>query len=188
MAPTHLALNKYYINIPTRTTRTTHRQSSILLQQAQFNQSYYIPNSFVFEVLTILRMSWAGGDWMCGACQHTNFKKREACQLCGYPKYGGPDPSTYACNRTEVLAGDWFCNCGAHNYAQRPNCFRCAAFRNDYGGGYNMMASGGCGSDGSAPPGWKAGDWICTRVGCGVHNYANRQECFKCKTPKDYGL
>ncbi|KAL6223923.1 hypothetical protein ACLB2K_002780 [Fragaria x ananassa] len=128
-------------------------------------------------------MSWAGGDWMCGACQHLNFKKREACQRCGYPRYGGPDPSTYGCNRTEVLAGDWFCNCGAHNYAQRPNCFRCAALKNDYCGGYNMMAP-----DGSAPPGWKAGDWICTRVGCGMHNYANRQECYKCKTPKDYGM
>ncbi|KAJ6435283.1 hypothetical protein OIU84_000467 [Salix udensis] len=28
----------------------------------------------------------AGGDWMCSACQHLNFKKREMCQLCGYPK------------------------------------------------------------------------------------------------------
>lgn len=110
------------------------------------------------------RMSWAGGDWMCGACQHLNFKKRDSCQRCGYPKFGGPDPSTYGCNRTEVLAGDWYCNCGTHNYASRSNCFRCSASKNDYRSGYNMMPSAAAyGSDGSAPPGWKSGDWMCNR-------------------------
>ncbi|XP_038701135.1 zinc finger Ran-binding domain-containing protein 2-like [Tripterygium wilfordii] len=135
-------------------------------------------------------MSWTGGDWMCAACQHQNFKKREACQRCGYPKYGGPDVSTYLYNRTEVLAGDWYCtamNCGAHNYASRLNCHRCGAMKTGYDCGYggNMMNTGGYGSDGSVPPGWKSGDWLCNR--CGVHNYASRAECFKCKTPRDYG-
>ncbi|KAK2645991.1 hypothetical protein Ddye_021186 [Dipteronia dyeriana] len=123
------------------------------------------------------RMSWTGGDWMCDACQHQNFKKRDACQRCGYPKFGGPDVSTYLYNRTEVLAGDWYCtatNCGAHNYASRPSCYICGALKNDYG------------SDGSYPAGWKKGDWICNRMGCGVHNYASRMECYKCKTPKEY--
>ncbi|KAE8714184.1 Zinc finger family protein, putative isoform 1 [Hibiscus syriacus] len=92
------------------------------------------------------------GDWMCAACQHQNFKKREACQRCAYPKYGGPDVSTYLYNRTEILAGD---------------C---------------MM-----GSESRVPPGWKTGDWMCTRYGCGVHNYASRIECFRCKTPRDFG-
>ena len=115
------------------------------------------------------KMSWSGGDWMCAACEHINFKKREACQSCGYPKYGGPDPSTYRYSRTETLAGDWFCtamNCGAHNYASRPNCYRCGAFKDHYssGCGGNMMGSGGYGSDCSSPPGWKSGDWICPRL------------------------
>jgi hypothetical protein len=106
---------------------------------------------------------------MCGACEHINFKKREACQNCGYPKYGGPDPSTYRYNRTETLAGDWFCtsmNCGAHNYASRSNCYRCGAFKDHYSSGYggNMVSSGGYGSDCSSPPGWKSGDWICPRL------------------------
>lgn len=105
-------------------------------------------------------MSWAGGDWMCPACQHINFKKREACQHCSYPKYGGPDPTTFIYKRP----GDWYCttmNCGSHNYASRSSCYRCGAMKNDYGGGYggdNMY-----GSDGSIPPGWKTGDWICSR-------------------------
>ncbi|OAY47073.1 zinc finger Ran-binding domain-containing protein 2 [Manihot esculenta] len=123
-------------------------------------------------------MSWTGGDWMCPACQHINFKKREACQHCSYPKYGGPDPATFIYKRP----GDWYCtavNCGSHNYASRSSCYRCGATKNDYGYMY-------C-SDGSVPPGWKNGDWICRRVGCGEHNYASRTECYKCKTPKDYG-
>ncbi|CAJ1944450.1 unnamed protein product [Sphenostylis stenocarpa] len=130
-------------------------------------------------------MSWSGGDWMCGVCQHVNFKKREACQSCGYPKYGGPDPSTYRYNRTEALAGDWFCSCGGHNYASRSNCYRCGAMKDDYSSGYGNN-SGGYGSD-TFPPGWKTGDWLCPRLGCGVHNYASRTECYKCKMPRDFG-
>jgi len=101
----------------------------------------------------------AGGDWMCSACQHLNFKKRETCQLCGYPKYGGPDPATYICNATKVMAGDWYCtaiNCHAHNYASRSSCYSCGTLKSGH-------AAGGYASDGSDPPGWKTGDWICKR-------------------------
>lgn len=105
---------------------------------------------------------------MCNACQHINFKKRDACQNCGYPKIGGPDPETYRYNWTETLAGDWYCsgmNCGAHNYASRTSCYRCGTLKNGYSCGFggNMDASGGYGSDCNYPPGWKTGDWICTR-------------------------
>ncbi|XP_016177776.2 uncharacterized RNA-binding protein C17H9.04c [Arachis ipaensis] len=163
-------------------------------------------------------MSWSGGDWMCGACQHINFKKREACQNCGYPKFGGPDPSTYRYHRTEALAGDWFCtgmNCGAHNYASRSNCYRCGAFKDDYSSGYggNMAGSVGYGSDCSFIaeivnkdhanknrkflddffflPRYSISSLFslsyCNRIGCGVHNYASRTECFKCKMPRNFG-
>ncbi|KAL8488314.1 hypothetical protein ACS0TY_024099 [Phlomoides rotata] len=122
------------------------------------------------------------GDWMCGACHHLNFQKRESCQRCGCPKYAGAaDMCSYAMNKTEVLAGDWYCaamNCGAHNYASRTSCYRCCASK-DYATGY------GVGID--AVPGWKTGDWICNRLGCGMHNYASRMECYKCQTPRDFG-
>ncbi|XAR53274.1 hypothetical protein NMG60_11021759, partial [Bertholletia excelsa] len=133
------------------------------------------------------------GDWLCGACQHLNFRKREACQRCRYPKLGGgADVSLYAVNRTEeVLAGDWYCNamnCGAHNYASRTSCYRCGAAKDDYSG-YDgaMTAARNYVDDESALPGWKSGDWVCNRYGCGMHNYASRMECFKCKTPRDFG-
>ncbi|XP_022931677.1 zinc finger Ran-binding domain-containing protein 2-like isoform X1 [Cucurbita moschata] len=132
-------------------------------------------------------MSWSSGDWICNACQNVNFKKREACHRCAYPKYGGPDPSTYTYTNTEALAGDWYCTtltCGAHNYASRPNCFKCGAFKSAYP---SDCAAYQYGSDATIPPGWKSGDWICPRMGCGVHNYASRTECFKCKTPRDFG-
>ncbi|KAK4344214.1 hypothetical protein RND71_037308 [Anisodus tanguticus] len=126
------------------------------------------------------------GDWMCAACQHLNFKKRDACQRCSCPKYATPaDVAMYGLNKTEVMAGDWYCsamNCGSHNYASRTSCYRCGSVKSDY---YGIGA--GCGYDASAVPGWKSGDWICSRIGCGMHNYASRAECYKCKTPRDFG-
>ncbi|KAE8651526.1 zinc finger Ran-binding domain-containing protein 2 [Cucumis sativus] len=128
-----------------------------------------------------MNMNWSGGDWMCGVCEHVNFKKREACQRCGYPKYGGPDPTTYdqyniihSKSTDEVLAGDWYCNCGAHNYASRSSCYKCNS------NAYKSLDIG-------ALPGWKSGDWICSRIGCETHNYASRMECYKCKAPRHFG-
>ncbi|CAA2952756.1 zinc finger Ran-binding domain-containing 2-like [Olea europaea subsp. europaea] len=133
----------------------------------------------------------SSGDWMCAACQHVNFKKRESCQRCSCPKYASEaDVSAYGTNRTEVLAGDWYCgtlNCGSHNYASRTSCYRCGASRDYCGYGAGMVAPAGDAYDASVLPGWKTGDWICSRLGCGVHNYASRMECYKCKTPKDFG-
>ncbi|KAK4727539.1 hypothetical protein R3W88_032456 [Solanum pinnatisectum] len=132
------------------------------------------------------------GDWMCVACQHVNFKKQDGCQRCSCPKYAtSADVAMYGLNKTDVLAGDWYCsamNCGSHNYASRTSCYRCGSVKSDYYGiGTGMMAPAGYGYDSSVLPGWKNGDWICSRIGCGMHNYANRAECYKCKTPKDSG-
>lgn len=114
-------------------------------------------------------MSREGGDWMCSSCQHMNFKKRDSCQRCRCPKFGGSPTDVSSCgiNRTEVLAGDWYCNtinCGAHNYASRTSCYMCGATKeNDYCGyGGGMVAAADI-CDGSVLPGWKSGDWICSR-------------------------
>lgn len=74
----------------------------------------------------------SSGDWMCGSCQHLNFKKRDSCQCCRFPKFGGSaDIASYGINKMdEVLADDWYytaINYGAHNYASRTSCFRCSA-------------------------------------------------------------
>jgi len=118
------------------------------------------------------------GDWNCRSCQHLNFQRRDSCQRCGDSKYGdrvvdfggfgGRGGSSFGLTGSDVRPGDWYCaaaNCGAHNFASRSSCFKCGAFKDDLaGGGYNssdILRSRAFG--GSGRPGWKSGDWICSR-------------------------
>jgi hypothetical protein len=129
------------------------------------------------------------GDWSCRSCQHLNFQRRDSCQRCGDPKsgdrgdfggFGGRGgSSTYGSfTGSDVRPGDWYCatgNCGAHNFANRSSCFKCGAFKDDLAGGYDSTsdisrsrgfsvgAGGNGGGGGGSRPGWKSGDWICTR-------------------------
>lgn len=127
------------------------------------------------------------GDWNCRTCQHLNFQRRESCHRCGEPRgsdhfggFGGRvGNSSYGFSTgSDVRPGDWYCNCGAHNFASRSSCFKCGAFKEESsgggggGGGYyegdisrgrGFRFSGGGGSGGSGQPGWKSGDWICNR-------------------------
>ncbi|KAJ9538826.1 hypothetical protein OSB04_031559 [Centaurea solstitialis] len=141
-----------------------------------------------FPSLQDFSKKMSSGDWMCAACQHMNFKKRDACQRCHCPKFASSEEiSSYGMNRTEVLAGDWYCatfNCGTHNYASRNACYRCGALK-DYSAMMAASTASCYGYDASVVPGWKTGDWICNRLGCGVHNYASRMECYKCKSPRE---
>ncbi|XAR69367.1 hypothetical protein NMG60_11000915 [Bertholletia excelsa] len=142
------------------------------------------------------------GDWNCRSCQHLNFQRRDSCQRCGEPRPGdhrGVEYGSFGGGRggfgfstgPDVRPGDWYCtvgNCGAHNFASRSSCFKCGAFKDDSFDpdlsrprGYNY----GVGS--SSRPGWKSGDWICTRPGCNEHNFASRMECFRCNAPRDSG-
>ncbi|CAI9766526.1 unnamed protein product [Fraxinus pennsylvanica] len=91
------------------------------------------------------------GDWICSACNHFNFRKRNSCQRCTCPKDATEaDLSSYGLHKSEVLpgdcyaqdpsvlpgwkTGDWICNrCGLHNYASRVECFKCNSPR-DFGG------------------------------------------------------
>jgi hypothetical protein len=123
------------------------------------------------------------GDWNCRSCQHLNFQRRDSCQRCGDPKssdrgefggFGGRGgSSTFGFTGSDVRPGDWYCstgNCGAHNFASRSSCFKCGAFKDDLaGGGYDSDISRsrgfgvGVGGGSSGRPGWKSGDWICSR-------------------------
>ncbi|KAK4277152.1 hypothetical protein QN277_015193 [Acacia crassicarpa] len=141
------------------------------------------------------------GDWNCRACNHLNFQRRESCQRCGEGRVVGGDYGSFGGGRgfttgPDVRPGDWYCNlanCGAHNFASRSSCFKCGALKDDSssaggGGGYDAdvprMRGFGFGSS-SSRPGWKSGDWICTRSGCNEHNFANRMECYRCNAPRD---
>ncbi|KAI3714791.1 hypothetical protein L6452_21751 [Arctium lappa] len=123
----------------------------------------------------------SSGDWMCGACQYSNFKKRDVCQRCQCPKFATPDEISTHANRTKVLAGDWYCCCEAHNFANRTECYRCGAHK-DY---ITMMAftTSSYSYEASILPGGKLGDWMCNR--CMGHNFASKMECYKCKSPRE---
>ncbi|KAF7830271.1 zinc finger Ran-binding domain-containing protein 2-like [Senna tora] len=140
------------------------------------------------------------GDWNCRSCNYLNFQRRESCQRCGEARLGGDfggfggrgsSSSSFAFTTgPDVRPGDWYCtvaNCGAHNFASRSSCFKCGAPKEVDGGGFDIAPDitrlrGGYGS---GRPGWKSGDWICTRSGCNEHNFANRIECYRCNAPRD---
>jgi hypothetical protein len=155
------------------------------------------------------KMNRKPGDWDCRSCQHLNFSRRDLCQRCGEPRSaadrgsvggalggdyanfggrgaGGSSFGTGFGAGSDVRPGDWYCTCGAHNFASRSSCFKCAAFKEEaavnggaggfdgdmsrsrgfgfgavggMGGGMGAGAAGGRASR----PGWKSGDWICTR-------------------------
>ena len=143
------------------------------------------------SVTTAGKMNRKPGDWDCRACQHLNFSRRDICQRCSEPRgvadrgsggggdyanFGGRGGSSFAGfgAGSDVRPGDWYCSCGAHNFASRSNCFKCSAYKeeaavNSGAGGFDsdMSRSRGYGfSSGAARtnrPGWKSGDWICTR-------------------------
>ncbi|RRT81819.1 hypothetical protein B296_00002074 [Ensete ventricosum] len=126
------------------------------------------------------------GDWTCRSCQHLNFSRRDSCQRCGDSRPSS-DRSEYASfgGGSDVRPGDWYCSCGAHNFASRSSCFKCCALKDD-SAGYGF-GSGGGGGGGGGRAGWKSGDWICNRSGCNEHNFASRMECFRCNAPRDSG-
>ncbi|KAI4316304.1 hypothetical protein L6164_024296 [Bauhinia variegata] len=140
------------------------------------------------------------GDWNCRSCNHLNFQRRESCQRCMEPRpgggteygssssgFGGRGGSSFAFTTgPDVRPGDWYCtvaNCGAHNFSSRSSCFKCASPKEDSSSS-DIARIRGFGFP-ATRPGWKNGDWICTRSGCNEHNFANRMECYRCNAPRD---
>nr|KAJ0205892.1 hypothetical protein LSAT_V11C500263920 [Lactuca sativa] len=132
-------------------------------------------------LLNSLDTRMSSGDWICGACEHSNFKKRDACQRCQCPKFATAAEISMHANKSQVLAGDWYCCCEAHNFANRTECYRCGAHKE-----YIMMMTYATSSypyDASILPGGKNGDWMCNR--CRGHNFASKMECYRCKSPRE---
>ncbi|XP_039125529.1 TATA-binding protein-associated factor 2N-like isoform X2 [Dioscorea cayenensis subsp. rotundata] len=173
-------------------------------------KSHHIPHNYttITQAFGIKKMNRKPGDWNCRSCSHLNFSRRDSCQRCSEPRsandrgdyasFGGgrsSGGSSFGFTGSDVRPGDWYCSCGAHNFASRSSCFKCGAFKED-----SAMAGGSGGFDGDMPrrgygfggggggrAGWKSGDWICTRSGCNEHNFASRMECFRCNAPRDSG-
>lgn len=126
-------------------------------------------------------------DWICTACNVSNFASRVQCFKCQSPKEnvaeGGFDSSGRYGDRNAPKAGDWTCPaCKVNNFAKRTSCFKCNTNKptgeEDVGPVSNFDQRGGGFSS-------KPGDWNCSA--CDFSNYAKRTECLKCKQPKDDG-
>lgn len=133
------------------------------------------------------------GDWNCKNCQHLNFSRRDYCQRCRDPRpdlqFGNGYSTVGVLTSLDIRPGDWYCSCGYHNFASRSSCFKCGTIVRDFPAGQGAAGAEGDfagGRDSAAVrAGWKAGDWICTRPGCNVHNFASRMECYRCNAPRE---
>jgi len=95
------------------------------------------------------------------------------------PRFGGRDRGG------DIRDGDWECyKCGTNNFARRDKCFKCSHSRGGGGGGMRggMRGRGGRGGGGGGDDNWREGDWSCNS--CQQHNFARRDQCYKCGEPK----
>lgn len=136
------------------------------------------------------------GDWLCPSCNNHNYSQRDSCNKCRMSRMqaqmlahqqpqGQPLPHT-------ARPGDWMCNsCGNHNYASRMDCNRCKAGKGT-GAPAQQYATQQYGvqqvwaqpqqQTHVFPRSARPGDWMCTA--CGNHNYASREKCNSCQSPK----
>ncbi|XP_043702918.1 uncharacterized RNA-binding protein C17H9.04c-like isoform X2 [Telopea speciosissima] len=79
--------------------------------------------------------------------------------------------------------GDWNCRSCQHlNFSRRDSCQRCGEPRSGDYGGFGARVGSSFGFSGSDV---RPGDWYCSAVNCGAHNFASRSSCFKCGACKD---
>lgn len=132
------------------------------------------------------------GDWKCPACANINFSWRDKCNKCEEPRGDTPaEPLALGWNGPplpggvpgrEARPGDWDCpRCGNLNFSSRTKCNgtvegeACELARPEFETyGVALVKRNDI---------KKPGDWNCFR--CGNINFKIREECNKCKLPKE---
>ncbi|KPI86582.1 hypothetical protein ABL78_4357 [Leptomonas seymouri] len=132
----------------------------------------------------------AEGTWMCAECYTFNNATRGACVYCGEKRpprrssdcvsqstftadasFSASSQATqqHASTRQPFLRGDWYCSCGAHNFARNAHCRECRAPIPAQKKEELRHTSSG-------------GSWDCPE--CGMYNFARRTECMRCHHAK----
>ncbi|KAI9202022.1 uncharacterized protein BJ171DRAFT_516334 [Polychytrium aggregatum] len=125
------------------------------------------------------------GDWYCpnSNCKFQNFASRTECMRCRSPRpgYQGPPGGRQGGVSHKILPGDWICQqCNLNNFASRRNCMQCGGPNTGILAKPNAVAS-------RSRPTDRPGDWSCPNIHCRYHNYASRQECYRCQTRRPEG-
>ncbi|KAH9544856.1 hypothetical protein CY35_12G017400 [Sphagnum magellanicum] len=129
-------------------------------------------------------MNRKAGDWNCPSCQHMNFSRRDACLRCNEPRPGGGGGGN------NLEHGDQYLSHSSRGGIRDGSGSGYGFGRDgDYGGGGGGARSygGNFGGFSSNNVGVRPGDWYCPSSGCGAHNFASRNNCFKCGAFKDDG-
>lgn len=141
------------------------------------------------------------GDWKC-SCGLNNFARRSNCFRCGLPKdasaaaaAGGVVPGAAGHQATSKQPDEWMCLACQSSNRNTPTCFMCLAARPQGAAATivsphaSFVSIADVAAAGEATPSQssiggaqvKPGDWHCP---CGSHNFASRQQCFKCQAPR----
>jgi len=130
-----------------------------------------LPSDYTAEMLSrSILNELAGGkggmagphdDWICYACNDSNYGSMDSCKTCQMPK------TTFVA-KSGMRVGDWLCTaCNNHNYRDKQVCNKCGGPKEG-----STVYQGNL----------REGDWICP--GCSNHNYADKIRCNSCQAPK----
>jgi len=125
------------------------------------------------------------GNWACPACQNVNFAMREVCNRCQMPKpvedlSGRGRPGAPVAG----MDGNWACSmCGNVNWSVRDACNRCQTPKEEAIAESTLQAHvEPAGIRPGKPVAGVDGAWACAM--CGNINYAMRDACNRCQTPR----
>lgn len=140
------------------------------------------------------------GNWLCPACNNVNFAVRQECNRCTAPKpaVAVPQQQSSFGGRGGPVAGvdgNWACpSCRNVNYAMREVCNRCQAPKPPEAEMQQpaeqrtlaSMVTGRGISGRAAPVAGVDGNWACAV--CHNVNFAVREACNRCQTPKQEAM
>lgn len=136
------------------------------------------------------------GNWACSLCGNVNWAMRDACNRCQTPKEEAVAESTLQAHveppslrpgrPVAGVDGNWACAlCNNVNFAMRDACNRCQTPKHEAEAPVQVHTEPAqMTAHGRSPPvAGVDGNWVCAL--CANVNYAMRDACNRCQTPKE---